>query len=417
MVAFPRLVLAAAALSLHLCPTAAQAQEHATEPAAADIGGFVGMHAFSPRSTLGAVGGDGASIASSLALGIRLSIPVSSLVAIEGELPLIPTTAREGDTALLVLEPRVLARVGGGVLGGVEPFANVGLGLPMVISSDNDVIGHDVVAALHAGVGVRIAREAGWNLRMEARTAIVPARGIDLAAFDFEVTLGLYRPWGKVSSPRQPLRLIVDSDGDGVPDEDDLCPDLDEDLDGIEDHDGCPDIDDDRDGILDTVDQCRLAPETYNGFRDEDGCPDRIPDELAALVDNPGALLFATNSTRLRSSGRAALRRLAGLLDQHESVRMLLVGHADDREGKDDAAGLALQRAEAVRDFLVEAGVEPARFEVRSAAAAHPHAGNESARGRTQNRRVTLRILRSDIPLESQVPAAPGPSTPAAPGP
>jgi outer membrane protein OmpA-like peptidoglycan-associated protein len=413
MVALPRLVVwvAAAALGLHLCPAAAQAQapaQPAAEATTPDIGGFVGVRAFSPRSTLGAVTSDGASIASSLGLGFRLGIPVSALVAIEAELPLIPTTASKDEAAVLVIEPRVQARVGGGIFGGVEPFAALGLGLPMVISSDRDVIDHDVVAALHASMGVRIARETGWDLRVEARTAILPARGIDLAAFDFEVGLGLYRRWGENTKPRKrAIRLADDRDADGVADADDRCADRDEDLDGIEDQDGCPDIDDDRDEILDAADRCRLAAETRNGFRDQDGCPDMIPDELAALLGEPGALVFPGGSTRVRTAARSALERLAEVLASHDSVRLLLVGHTDDREAGEDAAGLSLQRAEAVRDFLVGLGVAPQRLEVWSAAAAHPRADNETSRGRGQNRRVTLQILRADLPLRSQVPSAP----------
>jgi OOP family OmpA-OmpF porin len=420
MVALPRLVvwLAAAALGLNLYPATAQAQEQtpaqsseleALDATAPDIGVFVGVRAFSPRSTLGAVTSDGASIASSLALGLRLGIPVSALVAIEGELPLVPTTAREDEVALLVIEPRVQARVGGGVFGGVEPFAALGLGLPMVISSDQDVIEHDVVAALHAGVGVRIARTTGWDLRIEARTAILPARDIDLAAFDFEVGFGLYRAWGaSTGAPRRPMRLADDRDGDSVADEDDRCADRDEDLDGIEDQDGCPDIDDDRDEILDTADRCRLAAETRNGFRDDDGCPDMVPDELTALLGDANAPVFSGGSVRLRSAGRSTLERLAGVLARHNSVQLLIVGHTDDREAGDDAAGLSQQRAQTVRDFLIERGVAPQRLEVWGAGAAQPRADNESSRGRGQNRRVTLQILRADVPIQSQVQPAPG---------
>ena len=69
-----------------------------------------------------------------------------------------------------------------------------------------------------------------------------------------------------------------DSDGDGVVDSQDQCPTQREDLDGFMDADGCPDIDNDKDGLLDTVDQCPLQPEDINGFKDEDGCPEGVVD-------------------------------------------------------------------------------------------------------------------------------------------
>jgi hypothetical protein len=65
-----------------------------------------------------------------------------------------------------------------------------------------------------------------------------------------------------------------DNDGDGIPDRDDKCPNEPEDFDGFQDADGCPDLDDDGDGIPDTIDKCRNEPEDFDGFQDADGCPD-----------------------------------------------------------------------------------------------------------------------------------------------
>ena len=49
---------------------------------------------------------------------------------------------------------------------------------------------------------------------------------------------------------------FVDSDGDGVPDSRDRCPTENEDKDGFQDSDGCPEPDNDGDGIADGEDQC-----------------------------------------------------------------------------------------------------------------------------------------------------------------
>ncbi|HEY4183663.1 MAG TPA: thrombospondin type 3 repeat-containing protein, partial [Polyangia bacterium] len=67
---------------------------------------------------------------------------------------------------------------------------------------------------------------------------------------------------------------VPDADGDGVSDDDDLCPTVPEDRDGFEDTDGCPDPDNDRDGIPDAADKCPDQPEDKDGFEDQDGCPD-----------------------------------------------------------------------------------------------------------------------------------------------
>lgn len=80
---------------------------------------------------------------------------------------------------------------------------------------------------------------------------------------------------------------FVDTDNDGIPDKDDLCPTEPEVINGFEDEDGCPDEvppptpnnDWDNDGILNDVDQCPTQKEIFNGYQDEDGCPDTLPSE------------------------------------------------------------------------------------------------------------------------------------------
>jgi hypothetical protein len=71
----------------------------------------------------------------------------------------------------------------------------------------------------------------------------------------------------------------IDTDGDGVGDNQDSCPDAAEDKDGYLDDDGCPDTDNDGDGIEDTRDKCPNDAEDPDGFQDQDGCPDRDNDK------------------------------------------------------------------------------------------------------------------------------------------
>ena len=73
-----------------------------------------------------------------------------------------------------------------------------------------------------------------------------------------------------------------DNDGDGIPDAQDKCPNQPEDRDGFQDDDGCPDPDNDGDGIPDAQDRCPNQPETINGFQDDDGCPDTADATTAA---------------------------------------------------------------------------------------------------------------------------------------
>jgi OmpA-OmpF porin, OOP family len=98
-----------------------------------------------------------------------------------------------------------------------------------------------------------------------------------------------------VEQPQQPQQVVIrieetDSDGDGIMDKDDPCPDQAEDFDGFEDFDGCPEPDNDKDGVLDVDDKCPMIP----GPADNAGCPeespkdrdgDGIPDKLDKCPD------------------------------------------------------------------------------------------------------------------------------------
>ena len=88
----------------------------------------------------------------------------------------------------------------------------------------------------------------------------------------------------------------LDNDGDGIPDIMDKCPDTPEDFDGFQDNDGCPDIDNDMDGIPDSLDQCPNEAEDIDGYKDDDGCPDLdndsdgVPDSVDNCPNVPGSV-------------------------------------------------------------------------------------------------------------------------------
>jgi hypothetical protein len=100
-------------------------------------------------------------------------------------------------------------------------------------------------------------------LRIYAMFGGAPTSGPGSAGFRAAIGLRL-----------DPQQLPHDTDGDGLDDRVDKCPNQAEDKDGFEDQDGCPDPDNDGDGIPDLKDKCPNAPEDVDGVQDEDGCPD-----------------------------------------------------------------------------------------------------------------------------------------------
>lgn len=160
----------------------------------------------------------------------------------------------------------------------------------------------------------------------------------------------------------------IDNDGDAIPDTDDECPNAAEDMDEFEDEDGCPDLDNDGDGVLDETDRCADEAETINGVTDDDGCEDRgtgigVTDEGFTFR---GRVAFARGSTELPTALSGQLQQVVLHLrsSAHADKTLVVAGVADAPGETAENRGLARRRAEAVRDAIVEAGIESSRIEV-----------------------------------------------------
>lgn len=126
--------------------------------------------------------------------------------------------------------------------------------------------------------------------------------------------------------------------------------------------------------------------------------PDTLPGEIAA---NPGATLatigFAEGGAGLNAEAKATLDRLAANLTTKKGP-LTLRGHSDS-EGDDTANRImSRKRAEAVRDYLAEKGVDRARMTVIALGETRPIApnakpdGSDDSAGRARNRRVEIEL-------------------------
>jgi peptidoglycan-associated lipoprotein len=75
---------------------------------------------------------------------------------------------------------------------------------------------------------------------------------------------------------------------------------------------------------------------------------------------------FATDSWGIQAADSARLKADAESLKVHPDVKFVIVGHCDPRASESYNRKLGLKRAEAIRDFLVAAGVDAGRVSVRS---------------------------------------------------
>lgn len=180
-----------------------------------------------------------------------------------------------------------------------------------------------------------------------------------------------------------------DNDADGIPDVKDQCPNEPEDMDGFQDTDGCPDKDNDRDGIPDVVDKCPNQPETFNGYKDDDGCPDEKPKEITQTLILRG-VNFKTASAELLEESYYVLEQVYNSLEAYPHVHVEIAGHTDNVGGDQYNMVLSYERAKSVMNYLIMRGIDPARMVARGYGKTRPMAGNDTEEGRYQNRRVEL---------------------------
>lgn len=99
-------------------------------------------------------------------------------------------------------------------------------------------------------------------------------------------------------------------------------------------------------------------------------------------------VFFAETSADLGSRARTVLSAQARWLKRHPEVPAVVEGHADDQGTREQDAALAERRAVAVRDRLLEEGVEPGRIVMRAFGRDRPVANCAAPECAVQNRRA-----------------------------
>lgn len=295
-------------------------------------------------------------------------------------------------------------------------FLSGGVGAMYVYLSEDD----DFIEPM-ASVGLGQNWKTGTNnsVRWEVRADHAFGNG-DLAGNEptnYQLLLGY--SWG--------LGAPLDSDGDGVANRQDQCPNTPQ---GAKvDPQGCP-LDSDGDGVFDGLDRC---PDTPAGVKvNADGCPldgdgDGIPDhqDKCPTVPSPGTadgcpppaavrpvepvapqvvevepaaprtltlegVNFDNDSARLRPESITILDNAAATLKEWGEVKVEVAGHTDSAGTDKYNLGLSQRRAEAVRDYLIRQGVAADRLTAKGYGESMPVADNKTAEGRFKNRRVEL---------------------------
>jgi len=141
-------------------------------------------------------------------------------------------------------------------------------------------------------------------------------------------------------------------------------------------------IDSDGDGVLDKNDRC---PNTLPGAEvDQYGCV--VADQTITLEN----IQFELNSAKLTPRAKTSLNSVVRALRDQPNTQVEVAGHTDSQG--EDSYNLRLSglRAESVRRYLVENGISVSRITARGYGETQPVASNATKAGRAQNRRVEL---------------------------
>jgi outer membrane protein OmpA-like peptidoglycan-associated protein len=177
-----------------------------------------------------------------------------------------------------------------------------------------------------------------------------------------------------------------DRDKDGIPDNLDKCPDVP----GIPELQGCPDVDTDKDGIPDRLDKCPLVPGVP---------PDGCPKKYALLVVKKDRIEikqqvhFETNKTKILPDSYELLNEVADVIKSNPRLEVRIEGHTDSSGSPKRNMKLSQGRADAVRTYLITQGVPAPHLSAEGFGPTKPIASNASSKGKALNRRVEFKII------------------------
>jgi outer membrane protein OmpA-like peptidoglycan-associated protein len=127
-------------------------------------------------------------------------------------------------------------------------------------------------------------------------------------------------------------------------------------------------------------------------------------DSARGLIVNMSDVLFDTGKFTLRPVAREKLSQLSGIVLAHPSLKLEVEGHTDSVGSDEYNMTLSQNRANAVRDFLTQHGMNTSSLASRGFGESQPVATNDTASGRQQNRRVELVVSGDEIGTPAGTP-------------
>ncbi len=187
--------------------------------------------------------------------------------------------------------------------------------------------------------------------------------------------------------------VSVDTDGDGVLDENDSCPSVK----GDQANNGCPWPDTDGDGLEDRVDECPQVA----GVAANNGCPNKVKEvpvekeETEKSLNNEvrnlaKTIKFKSGNYNFTQESYAALNELLELFKQHPNIKIVIEGHTDSAGSFENNERLSRYRVNAVKNYFVAGGIPESLITKKAYGELKPIDTNLTKEGRENNRRVEI---------------------------
>lgn len=270
----------------------------------------------------------------------------------------------------------------------LRPFLGIGAG---VLDHDGSgaasaVDSSDLMLNLAAGIRKKINDRVGFMTEVKYRLDTDDYTGTQSSYDDYLFGMGLNVALGAAAKAMPAAEIVepapqLDSDGDGVSDQRDRCPNTPA---GMKvDAYGCHDGDDDNDGVKNSMDKC---PNSRPGaVVDADGCEVQVVIELQGVY-------FDLDKSTLKPESIAILDAAVRTMGQHGTLVVEVAGHTDSTASEAYNQGLSERRARVVYNYLVDKGVSADRMTWNGYGELSPIATNDTEAGRAKNRRTELVI-------------------------
>jgi outer membrane protein OmpA-like peptidoglycan-associated protein len=327
----------------------------------------------------------------------------------------------------------------------IVPFVGAGPSFSLLLPQKD--YANDTDPGINLVAGAKILPWKHIGIRADLRYLLrIPTAGdapdgrSEVAGHDLIASVGLFGTFGGEVVRKKPP-VLLDTDGDGILDQSDACPQVpgkasaqgcpDKDEDTLaDDKDRCPDVagppaqqgcpDTDGDTLVDLDDRCPKDA----GPLEHKGCPDGDGDKIANLDDKcptiPGmpehggcpppppaevvkkftgvmkGITFERDKDIIRKTSFKTLDEAVQVMKDYPQIRLLVEGHTSSEGTREHNLDLSERRAKSVRQYMVDKGIGVERIDTKGFGPDVPVADNKTEAGRSKNRRIEFKIFQPE---------------------